>query len=78
MYILRAISTSDIFSTSSVKACTSSNDIPSCGGDRREGGILVYNYTAAFWLDVQQKGAPVATTRHHKGGFKGNVECSSI
>ena len=29
IYILRAISTSDIFSTSSVKACTSSNDIPS-------------------------------------------------
>ena len=29
IYILRAISTSDMFSTSSVKACTSSNDIPS-------------------------------------------------
>ena len=30
IYILSAISTSDMFSTSSVKACTSSNDIPSC------------------------------------------------
>ena len=30
IYILSAISTSDMFSTSSVKTCTSSNDIPSC------------------------------------------------
>ena len=30
IYILSAISTSDMFSTSSVKACTSSNDMPSC------------------------------------------------
>ena len=30
IHILSAISTSDMFSTSSVKACTSSNDIPSC------------------------------------------------
>ena len=30
IYILSAISTSDVFSTSSVKACTSSNDILSC------------------------------------------------
>ena len=29
IYILSAISTSDMLSTSSVKACTSSNDIPS-------------------------------------------------
>ena len=29
IYMLSAISTSEIFSTNSVKACTSSNDIPS-------------------------------------------------